>query len=262
MDNYIRLLNEVLEHGEKRQDRTGTGTLSVYAPAPMVFELGSGFPLVTTKRMFLKGIIAELLWMLSGNTNIKALTDQGVHIWDEWADADGNLGPVYGAQWRNWSDGHDQIAELVHSLKTNPSSRRHIVSAWNVGEIDNMALPPCHCFFQCYVHTDGRLDLTLYQRSADMFLGVPFNIASYSLLTMMLASVTGLHPGKFTHMIGDAHIYLNHIDQVREQVSRTPYPLPDMHVNPDVKTIDGFRLEDFILEHYQCHPALRGKVSV
>lgn len=261
MQQYLNLLQEVLEHGERREDRTGTGTCSLFSPPPMKFDLSAGFPLVTTKRVFFRGVVAELLWMLRGNTNIKELTDQGVHIWDEWADQDGDLGPVYGAQWRDWN-GIDQIQELVYSLKNNPHSRRHIVNAWNVGEIDRMALPPCHCFFQCYVHTDGRLDLTLYQRSADLFLGVPFNIASYSLLCMMLASVTGLRPGVFTHVMGDAHIYLNHIEQVNTQISRTPYELPTLTLSPDIKSIFDFKAEDITLSGYRHHGAIKADVSV
>lgn len=261
MKQYLSLLNQVLQQGELRDDRTRTGTLSLFAPPPMTFDLQEGFPIVTTKKVFLKGVIAELLWMLRGNTNIKELTDQNVHIWDEWADTEGDLGPVYGAQWRNW-DGIDQMAKLVRDLEDNPHSRRLIVNAWNVAQLDDMTLPPCHCFFQCYVHTDGRLDLTLYQRSADLFLGVPFNIASYSLLTMMLAQVSGLTPGKFTHVLGDAHIYLNHREQVKEQLSRTPYPLPHMELNKGVTDIFEFQLGDFNLRDYQYHPAIKGAVSV
>lgn len=272
MKPYLQLLKTILDHGEKREDRTGTGTLSVFG-YQMRFDLRDGFPLVTTKKCHLRSIIHELLWFLSGNTNVKYLRDNKVSIWDEWADADGDLGPVYGYQWRSWGQAwqkggsgsgkkHDQITRLIHDLKTNPTSRRHIVSAWNVADVDQMALPPCHVLFHFYVHTDGRLDCQLYQRSADSFLGVPFNIASYSLLTLMVAQVCGLKPGAFVHTFGDAHIYLNHLDQVKLQLTREPRQLPVMHINPDVKSIFEFCYEDFKLTGYDPHPAIKGEISV
>ncbi|WP_025869430.1 thymidylate synthase [Methylobacillus glycogenes] len=264
MKVYHDLVRHVLEHGHKKEDRTGTGTLSVFG-YQMRFNLAEGFPLLTTKKVHLKSIIHELLWFLQGSTNIDYLKQHGVTIWDEWADAQGNLGPVYGYQWRNWPkpDGShiDQITQVVESIKRNPDSRRLIVSAWNVADIEQMKLPPCHAFFQFYV-ADGKLSCQLYQRSADIFLGVPFNIASYALLTMMVAQVCGLKLGDFVHTLGDAHIYLNHLDQVNEQLSRTPYPLPSMHLNPEVQDIFGFRFEDFTLENYQSHPAIKAPVAV
>lgn len=264
MKVYHDLVRHVLEHGHKKEDRTGTGTLSVFG-YQMRFNLAEGFPLLTTKKVHLKSIIHELLWFLQGSTNIDYLKQHGVTIWDEWADAQGNLGPVYGYQWRNWPkpDGThiDQITQVVESIKRNPDSRRLIVSAWNVADIEQMKLPPCHAFFQFYV-ADGKLSCQLYQRSADIFLGVPFNIASYALLTMMVAQVCGLKLGDFVHTLGDAHIYLNHLDQVNEQLSRTPYPLASMHLNPEVQDIFGFRFEDFTLENYQSHPAIKAPVAV
>ena len=264
MKVYHDLLRHVLEHGHKKEDRTGTGTLSVFG-YQMRFDLAEGFPLLTTKKVHLKSIIHELLWFLQGSTNIAYLKEHGVTIWDEWADANGNLGPVYGYQWRNWPkpDGThiDQITQVVDSIKKNPDSRRLIVSAWNVADVDKMKLPPCHAFFQFYV-ADGKLSCQLYQRSADIFLGVPFNIASYALLTMMVAQVCGLKLGDFVHTLGDAHIYLNHLEQVNEQLSRTPRALPTMRINPDVKDIFGFRFEDFTLENYDPHPAIKAPVAV
>ena len=264
MKQYLDLLQHVLDHGEVREDRTGTGTLSVFG-YQMRFNLEEGFPVLTTKKLHLKSIIHELLWFLAGDTNIKYLTDHGVRIWNEWADADGNLGHIYGYQWRSWPtpDGRhiDQISQLIHDIKTNPTSRRLIVSAWNVGELDQMNLPPCHILFQFYVN-NGKLSCQLYQRSADIFLGVPFNIASYALLTMMVAQVTGLRPGDFIHTLGDAHIYSNHIDQVKLQLSRTPYGLPTMKINPEVSSIFDFKYSDFALEGYQAHPHIKGEVAV
>ncbi|HWU82039.1 MAG TPA: thymidylate synthase [Methylophilaceae bacterium] len=264
MKVYHDLLRHVLEHGHKKEDRTGTGTLSVFG-YQMRFDLAAGFPLLTTKKVHLKSIIHELLWFLQGSTNIAYLKEHGVTIWDEWADANGNLGPVYGYQWRNWPkpDGThiDQITQVVESIKKNPDSRRLIVSAWNVADVDKMKLPPCHAFFQFYV-ADGKLSCQLYQRSADIFLGVPFNIASYALLTMMVAQVCGLKLGDFVHTLGDAHIYLNHLEQVNEQLSRTPRSLPTMRINPDVRDIFGFRFEDFVLENYDPHPAIKAPVAV
>lgn len=264
MKQYLNLLQHILDHGIKKQDRTGTGTISTFG-YQMRFNLQEGFPLVTTKKVHLKSIIYELLWFLNGDTNVKYLQDHGVRIWNEWADANGNLGPVYGYQWRHWRtpDGKevDQIANLIEGLKKNPDSRRHIVSAWNPADVDDMALPPCHTMFQFYV-VDGRLSCQLYQRSGDTFLGIPFNIASYALLTMMVAQVCGFQLGDFVHTIGDAHIYLNHIEQVKLQLSRTPYPLPTMKINPEVKDIFSFKYEDFTLENYQCHPTIKGEISV
>lgn len=264
MKQYLDLLDEILKHGVKKEDRTGTGTISVFATR-LQFDLSKGFPLVTTKKVHLKSIIHELLWFLAGDTNVKYLQDNGVRIWNEWADPDGSLGHIYGYQWRSWPDYNggtiDQISEAVKTIKENPDSRRIIVNSWNVGDLDNMNLPPCHCFFQFYV-CDGKLSLQLYQRSADCFLGVPFNIASYALLTMMIAQVCGLKPGVFTHVMGDTHIYLNHIEQVKTQLQRTPRVLPVMKLNPDVTDIFKFRYEDFELIGYDPWPAIKGEVSV
>lgn len=264
MEQYLDLLRRVRTSGAKKTDRTGTGTLSVFGHQ-MRFDLAGGFPLVTTKKLHVKSIIHELIWFLAGDTNVKYLQANGVRIWDEWADEDGDLGPVYGAQWRSWltPDGStiDQISEAVETLKKNPDSRRIIVSAWNPADIPNMALAPCHCLFQFYV-ADGKLSCQLYQRSADIFLGVPFNIASYALLTMMMAQVTGLKPGEFVHTFGDAHLYLNHLEQADLQLSRTPLPLPVMHINQDVKSIFDFRFEDFRLDGYNPHPHIAAPVAV
>jgi thymidylate synthase len=264
MKQYLDLMQHVLDNGTQKHDRTGTGTISVFG-YQMRFNLQDGFPLVTTKKLHLKSIIHELIWFLTGDTNIKYLKDNGVRIWDEWADADGNLGPVYGYQWRSWptpDGGHiDQIANIINTIKKNPDSRRIMVSAWNVADIDGMALPPCHSLFQFYV-ADGKLSCQLYQRSADIFLGVPFNIASYALLTMMVAQVCDLQPGDFIHTLGDAHIYNNHLDQVKLQLSREPRPLPTMKINPDVKDIFGFKFEDFELENYDPWPHIKGVVAV
>ena len=264
MKQYHDLMRRVLEEGAKKEDRTGTGTLSVFGHQ-MRFDLSEGFPMVTTKKLHLKSIVHELIWFLSGNTNIQYLTDNGVKIWNEWADENGNLGPVYGHQWRSWSapDGHtiDQISNLIERIKTKPDDRRLIVSAWNVADVPKMALPPCHCLFQFYV-ADGKLSCQLYQRSADIFLGVPFNIASYSLLTLMIAQVCGLKPGEFIHTFGDAHIYSNHLDQVKEQLSRSFFPLPEMHLNPHVKNIFDFKFEDFELVGYEAHPTIKAPIAV
>jgi thymidylate synthase len=264
MRQYLDLMRHILEHGHPKSDRTGTGTLSIFG-AQLRFDLAQGFPLVTTKKVHLKSIIHELLWFLKGDTNIAYLRENGVSIWDEWADAEGNLGPVYGRQWRSWpaADGRhiDQISQVASEIRRNPDSRRLIVSAWNVGELERMALAPCHTFFQFYV-AEGRLSCQLYQRSADFFLGVPFNIASYALLTLMMAQVCGLRPGDFVHTFGDAHLYLNHREQAREQLSREPRPLPVMRLNPEVKDIFGFRYEDFSLEAYDPHPAIKAPVAV
>ena len=269
MKQYLDLMRHVRDNGTKKEDRTGTGTVSVFGHQ-MRFDLSEGFPMVTTKKCHLKSIIHELLWFLSGDTNIKYLQDNGVRIWNEWADEDGNLGPVYGYQWRNWpragKDGAsgehiDQIAQIIDQIKNNPDSRRIIVSAWNVGEIENMALPPCHMMFQFYV-ADGKLSCQLYQRSADIFLGVPFNIASYALLTMMVAQVCDLALGDFVHTLGDAHLYSNHLEQVDEQLSRKPFPLPQMKINPDVKSIFDFKFEDFELVGYEAHPHIKATVAV
>ena len=264
MKAYLDLLRHIQAHGTVKNDRTGTGTISTFG-YQMRFDLSEGFPVLTTKRLHLRSIIHELLWLLRGDTNIAYLRENGVTIWDEWADADGNLGPVYGSQWRSWPapDGRhiDQIAQVVDQIERNPDSRRLIVSAWNVAEIDRMALPPCHALFQFYV-ADGRLSCQLYQRSADVFLGVPFNIASYALLTMMIAQVTGLVPGEFVHTLGDAHIYLNHREQVALQLTRTPRPLPVMRINPDVRSIFGFRYEDFSLDGYDPYPSIKAPVAV
>ncbi|TSA25297.1 MAG: thymidylate synthase [Bacteroidetes bacterium] len=264
MKQYLDLLQHVLNHGVTKADRTGTGTISVFG-YQMRFDLADGFPVLTTKKLHLRSIIHELLWFLRGDTNIKYLHDNRVTIWDEWADKSGELGHVYGYQWRFWPkpDGNhiDQISQVVDSIQKNPDSRRHIVSAWNVGELDQMALPPCHLLFQFYV-ADGKLSCQMYQRSCDIFLGVPFNIASYSLLLLMMAQVTGLKPGEFVHTLGDAHIYLNHTDQVNLQLSRKPYPLPTMKINPAVKNILDFVFEDFELVNYQAHPHIKGEISV
>jgi thymidylate synthase len=264
MKQYLDLLDHVIKNGVEKRDRTGTGTISVFG-YQMRFNLETGFPAMTTKRLHLKSIIHELLWFISGDTNVKYLTDNGVKIWNEWAGKDGNLGPVYGSQWRSWpaADGRkiDQLSNVVAGIKSSPDSRRHIVNAWNVGEIDKMALPPCHILFQFYV-AGGKLSCQLYQRSADIFLGVPFNIASYSLLTLMVAQVTGLKPGEFIHTLGDAHIYLNHINQVNLQLTRKPFPLPVMKMNTSVKDILKFRYEDFTLENYEAHPNIKGEISV
>ena len=264
MKQYLDLLQRILDEGVRKDDRTGTGTLSVFGHQ-MRFNLEEGFPCLTTKKLHLKSIIHELLWFLKGDTNVRYLQEHGVRIWNEWADANGDLGHIYGYQWRSWPDyrgGHiDQISRAVEDIRHNPDSRRIIVNAWNVGDLDNMNLPPCHMFFQFYV-ADGRLSLQMYQRSADTFLGVPFNIASYALLLQMMAQVTGLRAGDFIHTLGDAHIYLNHLDQVRLQLTRTPRPQPKMHLNPDVKDIFSFRYEDFELEGYDPWPHIAGKVSV
>jgi len=264
MKQYLDLMRHVRDHGIDKSDRTGTGTRSVFG-YQMRFDLAEGFPLVTTKKLHLRSIIHELLWFLKGDTNIRYLKENGVSIWDEWADEEGNLGPVYGAQWRSWptADGRhvDQIRQLLEQIRSNPDSRRLIVSAWNVGELENMALPPCHAFFQFYV-ADGRLSLQLYQRSADIFLGVPFNIASYALLLMMVAQVTGLRPGEFIHTLGDAHLYSNHLEQVETQLARDPLPLPRMQLNPDVDDLFDFRFEDFELQDYRFHPHIKAPVAV
>ncbi len=264
MKQYLDLLRHVMEHGTMKADRTGTGTKSVFG-YQMRFDLSDGFPLLTTKKLHLKSIIYELLWFLKGDTNVKYLQDNGVRIWNEWADADGNLGPIYGKQWRAWRDYNggtiDQLSEAVETIRTNPDSRRIIVSAWNVADLPEMHLPPCHAFYQFYV-ADGRLSLQLYQRSADIFLGVPFNIASYALLLMMVAQVTGLKAGDFVHTLGDAHIYTNHFEQVREQLSREPRQLPTMRINPEVKSLFDFKYEDFTLENYNPHPHIKGVVAV
>jgi thymidylate synthase len=265
MRQYHDLMERILADGAEKGDRTGTGTLSVFGHQ-MRFNLADGFPLVTTKKLHLKSIVYELLWFLRGDTNIKYLNDHGVRIWDEWADENGELGPVYGKQWRSWpaQDGGgtiDQIANVVAMIKRSPDSRRLIVTAWNPAEVDKMALPPCHCLFQFYV-ANGKLSCQLYQRSADVFLGVPFNIASYALLTLMMAQVTGLKPGEFVHTLGDAHLYLNHIEQARLQLSRAPHALPVMKLNPSVKDLFGFAYEDFTLEGYEPHPHIKAKVAV
>ncbi|TAF45326.1 MAG: thymidylate synthase [Sphingobacteriales bacterium] len=273
MIQYHNLMRHVLQHGVQKHDRTGTGTISVFG-YQMRFNLADGFPLVTTKKLHLKSIIHELIWFLSGDTNIKYLKDNGVKIWDEWADENGNLGPVYGSQWRSWPtpDGKhiDQITQIINQIKNNPDSRRIIVSAWNVAEIENMALPPCHSFFQFYVapadaakgETKGKLSCQLYQRSADIFLGVPFNIASYALLTMMVAQVCDLALGDFVHTLGDAHLYNNHLEQAKLQLSRNPHPLPIMKINPSVNNIFGFTIDDFTLENYNPHPHIKAAVAV
>ncbi|MEE2654802.1 MAG: thymidylate synthase [Pseudomonadota bacterium] len=264
MKQYLNLMRLVLEEGVKREDRTGTGTQSIFGHQ-LRFDLSSGFPLITTKKLHLRSIIYELLWFLSGDTNVKYLNDNKVSIWDEWADKNGELGPVYGTQWRSWpkagSETVDQISQLIHGINTNPNSRRLIVSAWNVSELENMALPPCHCLFQFYV-ADGKLSCQLYQRSADIFLGVPFNIASYALLTMMIAQVTGLKAGDFIHTFGDAHLYTNHFEQALQQLAREPRKLPEIRLNPEVKNIFDFSYEDFFLEGYDPHPHIHAPVAV
>ncbi len=264
MKQYLDLLQHVLDDGTDRGDRTGTGTRSIFG-YQMRYDLEQGFPVLTTKKLHLRSIIHELLWFLRGDTNIAYLKENGVSIWDEWADEDGNLGPVYGAQWRSWPapDGRriDQIANVVESIRKNPNSRRHIVSAWNPAEVDEMALPPCHCLFQFYV-ADGKLSCQLYQRSADIFLGVPFNIASYALLTMMVAQVTGLKAGDFIHTLGDAHLYADHFEQARLQLTRTPKALPQMRINPEVSDLFAFRYEDFVLEGYEADPSIKARIAV
>jgi thymidylate synthase len=264
MRQYLVLLDHVLKNGTRKSDRTGTGTISVFG-YQMRFDLEDGFPLMTTKKLHLKSILHELLWFISGDTNIKYLKENGVRIWDEWADENGNLGPIYGYQWRSWpaADGRkiDQLGNVIRSIKESPDSRRHIINTWNVGEIEKMALPPCHILFQFYI-ADGKLSCQLYQRSCDIFLGVPFNIASYALLTLMVAQATSLKPGEFIHTLGDAHIYLNHIDQVRLQLTREPYKLPVIAINPEVTDITKFRFSDFTLTDYTAHPHIRGDISV
>ena len=264
MKQYLALVDHVLNHGVEKSDRTGTGTRSVFG-YQMRFDLNEGFPLLTTKKLHTRSIFGELLWFLRGSTNVGWLHDNGITIWDEWADANGDLGPIYGYQWRSWptpDGGHvDQIKGVIESIRSNPDSRRHIVSAWNVGQLSEMALPPCHAFFQFYV-ARGRLSCQLYQRSADIFLGVPFNIASYALLTLMMAQVTGLEPGDFVHTLGDAHLYLNHLEQAQLQLSRDPYPLPQMKLNPAVTSLFDFRFEDFELVGYEHHPHIKAPVAV
>jgi thymidylate synthase len=264
MKQYLDLLSHVMKNGVEKSDRTGTGTISVFG-YQMRFNLEQGFPLLTTKKMHLRSIIHELLWFIAGDTNIKYLNDNGVSIWNEWADKDGNLGPVYGSQWRSWpaADGKkiDQLSAVIEKIRKSPDSRRLIISAWNVGEIEKMALPPCHAMFQFYV-ANGKLSCQLYQRSCDIFLGIPFNIASYSLLTLMVAQVTGLMPGDFVHTLGDAHIYLNHFEQVKLQLTREPYTLPRMVIDPSVDNIFNFKYEDFTLKDYVAHPNIKGEISV
>lgn len=264
MQQYLDLMRHVRDHGVGKQDRTGTGTRSVFG-YQMRFDLAHGFPIVTTKKLHLRSIIHELLWFLQGDTNVRYLRDNGVSIWNEWADENGELGPVYGYQWRSWPtpDGRhiDQISQVVEQIRTNPDSRRMIVSAWNVAELENMALPPCHAFFQFYV-AEGRLSCQLYQRSADIFLGVPFNIASYALLTLMMAQVTGLQPGEFVHTLGDAHLYNNHLEQANQQLQREPLALPRLQLNPEIKSIFDFRFEDFELVGYQAHAHIKAPVAV
>lgn len=264
MEQYLKLCSHVLENGSVKEDRTGTGTISTFG-YQMRYDLEKGFPLLTTKKLHVRSIIYELLWFLAGDTNVKYLQDNGVRIWNEWADENGDLGPVYGKQWRSWqtADGNtvDQIKDVLEQLQTNPDSRRMIVNAWNVGDLNKMALPPCHCLFQFYV-SDGKLSCQLYQRSADIFLGVPFNIASYALLTLMMAQAAGLKPGEFVHTLGDAHIYKNHVEQVKLQLTRKPGPLPKMLINPEVTDLFSFRFEDFTLEDYDAQPHIKGAVSV
>lgn len=264
MKQYLDLINHVLINGSIKTDRTGTGTRSVFG-YQMRFDLNNGFPLVTTKKLHMKSIIYELLWFIKGDTNIKYLNDHGVNIWNEWADENGDLGPIYGHQWRSWAttDGQkiDQLSNVIEKIKTNPDDRRMIVCSWNIGDINKMALPPCHCFFQFYV-ADGKLSCQLYQRSADIFLGVPFNIASYSLLTQMIAQITGLKPGEFIHTLGDAHLYANHIEQAKLQLIRTPFKLPEIHINPHIKSLFDFKYEDFELIGYEAHPHIKATVAV
>ncbi len=264
MQQYLDLMRYVRDHGVRRDDRTGTGTISLFG-YQMRFDLAAGFPLVTTKKLHLRSIIYELLWFLQGDTNIRFLRDNGVSIWDEWADEDGDLGPVYGYQWRSWptpgGGSIDQMSNVVEQIKNNPDSRRLMVTAWNPADVEAMALPPCHCLFQFYVSA-GRLSCQLYQRSADIFLGVPFNIASYALLTMMIAQITGLEPGEFVHTFGDAHLYSNHLDQVEQQLAREPLPLPKMQLNPTVKSLFEFRFEDFELQNYESHPHIKAPIAV
>ena len=264
MQQYLQLVQTILDRGTKKTDRTGTGTLSIFGHQ-MRFDLGAGFPLLTTKKLHLRSIVYELLWFLAGDANVRFLNENKVTIWDEWADANGELGPVYGRQWRSWPtpDGRqlDQISDVIAEIRRNPDSRRLVVSAWNVGELEKMALQPCHALFQFYV-AEGRLSCQLYQRSADVFLGVPFNIASYALLTMMVAQVTDLRPGDFVHTFGDAHLYLNHLEQAREQLARDPRPLPSMKLNPEVRSIFDFRFSDFTLENYDPHPAIKAPIAV
>jgi len=264
MQPYLQLMRQILDKGTQKEDRTGTGTLSVFGHQ-MRFNLENQFPLVTTKKLHLKSIIHELLWFIQGDTNIAYLKENGVRIWNEWADSEGNLGPVYGKQWRSWPDNKgrqiDQLSQVLESLKTNPDSRRLVISAWNVGQLEDMALPPCHCLFQFYV-ADGKLSCQLYQRSADVFLGVPFNIASYSLLTLMIAQVTGLKPGEFIHTLGDAHLYLNHLEQVKEQLAREPLAPPSLILNPDVNSLFDFRYEDILLQNYQSHAHIAAPIAV
>lgn len=264
MQQYLTLLQNVLDNGVEKKDRTGTGTISIFG-YQMRFDLSQSFPLLTTKKLHLKSIIYELLWFIKGETNINYLKENGVNIWNEWADKDGNLGPIYGHQWRSWNHGNikqiDQLSELIDGLKNNPDSRRHIISAWNVGQIDEMALPPCHILFQFYV-ANNKLSCQLYQRSADIFLGVPFNIASYALFTMMIAQITGYKPGEFIHTIGDAHIYNNHINQVKLQLTRTPKKLPEMLINKSVTDINNFKFDDFQLINYEAYPHIKGEISI
>jgi thymidylate synthase len=264
MDEYLRLINHILENGEEKGDRTGTGTLSVFG-YQMRFDLSEGFPMVTTKKVHLKSIIHELLWFIKGDTNVKYLQENGVRIWNEWADENGDLGPVYGKQWRDWKDNNgrtiDQLQQVIEMIKNNPNSRRIIVSAWNVGELDQMALMPCHAFFQFHV-ANGKLNCQLYQRSADVFLGVPFNIASYAILTHMIAQICGLKPGTFVHTLGDAHLYTNHLEQAKLQVSREPMPLPTLKLNPEIKSIDDFKFEDFEVLDYQHHPHISAPIAI
>lgn len=264
MRPYLQLLQHVLDHGDRKEDRTGTGTLSIFGHQ-LRFDLAAGFPLVTTKKIHFPSVVHELLWFLAGDTNIRYLTDNGVRIWDEWADQDGNLGPIYGAQWRSWGAGDgrfiDQIRDVLDSIRDNPDSRRHIVSAWNVGALSQMRLPPCHILFQFHV-VNGRLSCHLYQRSADVFLGVPFNIASYSLLTMMIAQVSDLVPGEFVHSFGDAHLYLNHIDQAKTQLAREPRRLPTVKLNAEIRSLFDFRSDDVVLTDYDPHPAIKAPVAV
>jgi thymidylate synthase len=264
MQSYLDLVQTILDHGTRKTDRTGTGTLSIFGHQ-LRFDLGASFPLMTTKKMHLRSIIYELLWFLAGDTNVRFLNENKVTIWDEWADANGELGPIYGKQWRAWptADGRtiDQISNVIEEIRRNPDSRRLVVSAWNVGELEKMALSPCHALFQFYV-ADGRLSCQLYQRSADVFLGVPFNIASYALLTLMVAQVTGLKPGEFVHTFGDVHLYLNHVDQAREQLGRDPRPLPTLRLNPEVRSIFDFKFSDFTLENYDPYPAIKAPIAV